>query len=141
MSKFTEFAEELKDIMRRAEGAHIAVPVETVVYMVALLEKAEKCRKKAKRYKRMFLAAQHNVLKVDPVTTLNPKDAEITDAYPADWKTVLYCDIEHNCAVSKAQLFDEYKAMVDTGTIDSDETFSDYLANCTSKNGTLVRLQ
>ena len=138
MSKFTAFAEELKDITRGAEDVYVSV--ELITYMVTLLEKAEKYRKKAKRYKKMFLAAQHNVLKVDPVTTLNPKDAEMTDAYPADWKTVLYCDIEHNYAVSKAQLFDEYKAMVDAGTIDSDETFSDYLANCTGKNGTLVRL-
>lgn len=81
------------------------------------------------------------IIEANTAESEDASGAEITDAYPADWKTVLYCDIEHNCAISKAQLFNEYKAMVDAGTIDSDETFSDYLANCTSKNGTLVRLQ
>ena len=66
---------------------------------------------------------------------------EITDAYQPAWETVLYVDTEHNFIVTKAQLFEEFKAMVGTGTIDDGITFSDYLVNCTDKNGTLVRVR
>ena len=54
MSKFTEFAEDLKVMTQRADDAHITVSLDTMAYMIELLEKAEKCRKKAKRYRRMY---------------------------------------------------------------------------------------
>ena len=48
----------------------------------------------------------------------------------------LFYDTEHDLIITEKQLYDEFLELLASNEIET-ENFSDYIRNCTDKNGTL----